>query len=299
VSQAEPSDEGASSNARPDDVVPGTGAERAAGAEGAGAEKVSAAAGSEETSESEDEQPRRSGPGALLKELVVVVVAALVISMLVKTFLFRAYLIPSESMENTLQVGDRVFANLLVPGPFDLHRGDVVVFKDEQGWLADEPQPAPAGPVADVLTFLGLRPDDSSQYLIKRVIGMPGDTVTCCTAPGGKLKVNGVAITEPYIYPGAAPSDEEFTAVVPEGKIWVMGDHRNDSADSRAHPDAQGGFVDISAIQGRADVIAWPLNRIGGVGTAQGAFDDVPDRPAEPYDPSEQVPASPAIGSAG
>lgn len=238
----------------------------------------------------EQSRPRRRG--GLLKELVIVAIAALVLSVVVKTFFFKAFVIPSPSMENTLQIRDRVFVNLLVPGPFSLERGDVVVFQDEQSWLQDAPASAPPGPVADALTFLGLRPDDSTQHLVKRIIGMPGDTVEC-DGNGAKIKVNGVEITEPYLYPDNEPSVDAFKAVVPEGKIWVMGDHRVASADSRAHFEKQGGFVDLDAVEGRADVIAWPLNRIGGVETPEGAFDSVPDRPAAPYDPLEQEPADP------
>lgn len=230
---------------------------------------------------------QRSTFGSWLKEIVIVVVAALVISTLVKTFLFRAYVIPSGSMENTLQINDRVFVNLLAPEVMKIHRGDVVVFKDEQGWLEDLPKTAPAGPVADALTFLGLRADDSTQHLVKRIIGMPGDTVECCSVDG-KIMVNGVAIDEPYLHPGSAPSDVKFKAVVPEGKIWVMGDHRDDSADSRAHPDEQGGFVDIDAVEGRGSLIAWPLGRFGKVDNSPESFDGVKDRKAEPYDPDKQ-----------
>ena len=240
-------------------------------------------------------EPKLKKKGSLLKELVIVVVAALVLSILVKTFLFRAFVIPSPSMENTLQIGDRVFVNLLVPGPFALDRGDVVVFKDELGWLQEKNTP-PAGPVADVLTFLGLRPDDSTQHLVKRIIGMPGDTVECCGADG-KLTVNGVAITEDYLYPGSQPSDETFKAVVPEGKIWVMGDNRANSADSRFHRDLQGGFVDLDAVEGRADFIAWPLNRLGGVTTSGDTFKNIPDRPAKAYNAADEDTSSePFVG---
>ncbi len=228
---------------------------------------------------------RRSKRSGLLKELVLVVVAALVLSVLVKTFLFRAFVIPSQSMEDTLLVGDRVFVNLLVPGPFDLERGDVVVFKDEQEWLEPTNNP-PAGPIADALTFLGLRPDDSTQHLVKRIIGMPGDTVEC--GEDGKLKVNGVVLQEDYLKPGVAPSEVTFKAVVPEGKIWVMGDNRSNSADSRSHSAKQSGFIDISSVEGRADIIAWPLHRIGGVQNSGDTFKDVQDRAAKPYDPTEQ-----------
>ncbi|RAX49927.1 signal peptidase I [Arthrobacter sp. AQ5-05] len=222
------------------------------------------------------EQPgkKRNPVWAAVREVLIIVVVALVISLVVKTFFFRAFYIPSGSMEETLQVNDRIFANLMAPGPFELNRGDVVVFRDEEGWLPPIPATA-TNPVTEFFTFVGLVPDPSNQHLIKRIIGMPGDTVSCCSADG-KLAVNGTAITEPYIFPGDNPSDSEFTKTVPEGKIWVMGDHRAASADSRYHEDLQGGFVDISSVEGRAAVISWPLDRIGGISGHHEVFASVP-----------------------
>ncbi|MCQ9163140.1 MULTISPECIES: signal peptidase I [unclassified Arthrobacter] len=211
------------------------------------------------------------------REIVTILAIALVLSFLIKTFLFRAFYIPSGSMENTLRIDDRIFVNLLVPEPFALKRGDVVVFKDTLGWLP--PQAAPTGPftwIGDVATFLGLAPDSSQQHLVKRVIGLPGDHVKCCTA-AGKMTVNGAALTEPYLFPGASPSDTTFDVTVPAGHIWVMGDHRNNSEDSRAHQALNGtGFVPISAVEGRAIVIAWPLNHLGILGNYPKVFADVP-----------------------
>ncbi|MDO5744593.1 MAG: signal peptidase I [Micrococcaceae bacterium] len=229
---------------------------------------------SDPASTPEHPRKKRNPVWATVREIVIIVVVALVISLLVKTFFFRAFYIPSGSMEETLQVNDRIFANLMAPGPFELNRGDVVVFRDDQGWLP--PIPAPAStPVSDFFTFVGLAPDPSNQHLIKRIIGMPGDTVTCC-APDGKLSVNGTEISEPYIYPGDNPSDNEFSATVPDGKLWVMGDHRGASADSRFHEDLQGGFVDISSVEGRAAVISWPLDRIGKISGHHEVFENIP-----------------------
>lgn len=211
---------------------------------------------------------------AAVREILIVVIAALLISLLVKTFFFRAFYIPSGSMEMTLQKDDRIFANLLVPGPFDVQRGDVVVFRDDLGWLPPI-APVATNPVGDFLTFVGLMPDPSNQHLVKRIIGMPGDTVVCCTADG-KLSINGTEITEPYIYPGDDPSIEEFSVTVPEGKVWVMGDHRAASADSRFHMEDQGGFVSMSSIEGKAGVISWPLDRIGVVSNHAEVFEKVP-----------------------
>ena len=211
------------------------------------------------------------------KEVATVVVVAIVLSFLIKTFLFRAFYIPSESMVNTLDVNDRIFVNLLVPEPFALQRGDVVVFKDTKGWLAPAEE-KPEGPftwVQDGLTFVGLLPDNSEQHLVKRVIGLPGDRVVCCDA-GGQLTVNGTPLAENYINAAEAPVVREFDVVVPAGKVWVMGDNRNHSADSRAHVDSAGGFVDVADIEGKAAVIAWPLNRITSLDNYPGVFQNVP-----------------------
>lgn len=206
-----------------------------------------------------------------LKEVATVVVIAVVLSFLIKTFLFRAFYIPSESMVSTLDVNDRIFVNLLVPEPFALSRGDVVVFKDTKGWLTPTPEKAdgPLTWVQNSLTFVGLLPDNSEQHLVKRVIGLPGDHVICCDADG-RLTINGSPLDETYVNPAETPEIRNFDVVVPAGKVWVMGDNRNHSADSRSHADSNGGFVDLADIEGKAAVIAWPLNRLT-------ALDNYPD----------------------
>jgi signal peptidase I len=225
-------------------------------------------------------QPAKSAGSPLLvwlREVATVVVIAVVLSFLIKTFLFRAFFIPSESMVNTLDIDDRIFVNLLVPEPMALSRGDVVVFRDTKGWLPAAPEKA-AGPFSWVqqgLTFVGLLPDNSEQHLVKRVIGLPGDHVVCCDA-GGKITINGTAIDETYINPAEVPQVRNFDVTVPEGKVWVMGDNRNHSADSRAHLAADGGFIDLRDLEGKAAVIAWPLNRITVLGNYPEVFRSVP-----------------------
>jgi signal peptidase I len=212
-----------------------------------------------------------------LKEVATVVVIAVVLSFLIKTFLFRAFYIPSESMVSTLDVNDRIFVNLLVPEPFSLSRGDVVVFRDTKGWLSTAPN-EPKGPftwVQDGLTFVGLLPDNSEQHLVKRVIGLPGDKVICCD-DGGKLTINGSPIDETYVNAAEEPQIRAFDVVVPEGKVWVMGDNRNHSADSRSHLESNGGFVDLVDVEGKAAVIAWPLNRITVLDNYPAVFRNVP-----------------------
>ncbi len=228
----------------------------------------------------------QSGAGAAVlsflsaaREVLVVLVIALALAALIKTFLVQAFFIPSDSMQHTLERGDRVLVSKLTPGPFALHRGDVVVFKDPGGWLTEHPfDSAPSGvrgAVRTGLTFVGLLPSDSGQHLIKRVIGLPGDHVTCCTQ--GKVVVNGVPITEPYLFPGNQPSDKTFDIRVPPGRIWVMGDHREVSQDSRFHQDTEGGgTVPMSDVVGRAFVIVWPLDRATVLHNPSATFADVP-----------------------
>lgn len=212
-----------------------------------------------------------------LREIATVVVIAVVLSFLIKTFLFRAFYIPSESMMNTLDVNDRIFVNLLVPEPIALQRGDVIVFRDTKNWLQPTAQ-KPAGPMTGVqnaLTFVGLLPDNSEQHLVKRVIGLPGDHVICCDG-SGRLSVNGTALDEKYVNSAEVPQVRTFDVVVPAGKVWVMGDNRNHSADSRAHMETNGGFIDIADIEGQAAVIAWPLDRITGLDNYPDVFRAVP-----------------------
>ncbi|WP_230977389.1 signal peptidase I [Georgenia yuyongxinii] len=218
--------------------------------------------------------------GGWLRESVTVMVCALVLSILIKTFLAQAFYIPSGSMENTLAVGDRVMVNKLAPGPFDLDRGDIVVFVDPGGWLGDLPpdaRPEWQQTMTEVLTFVGLLPQDAGHHLIKRLIGLPGDTVACCN-DAGQLTVNGQAIEEPYIKPGTDPSDVEFETTVAPDKIWVMGDNRSNSEDSRAHMGQPGGgMVPIKNVVGRAFVVLWPAERIKLLNNPETTFASVPE----------------------
>lgn len=212
--------------------------------------------------EEPDGPVRQHRLAAWLKETVIIVVSALVLSMIIKTFLVQSFYIPSGSMEDTLMVGDRVLVSKLAPGPLDLHRGDIVVFKDPGGWLppsADE-QSGVSRVVTDALTYVGLLPQDSGEHLIKRLIGLPGDRVECCDDQG-RMSVNGVPLDEPYLAPGAEPSEMEFSVVVPDGHLWVMGDNRQNSQDSRyKQGDPGGGSVPLKNVVGVAFVILWPVD---------------------------------------
>ncbi|MGV1008169.1 MAG: signal peptidase I [Dermatophilaceae bacterium] len=216
--------------------------------------------------------------GAGVREVVIVVGMAMVLSLLVKTFLVQPFHIPSGSMENTLVKDDRVIVSKLTPGPFDLARGDVVVFSDPDGWLGELPE-VPRSPVNRLLIFLGLAPDDSNEHLIKRVIGLPGDHVSCCDAEG-RVQVNGTSVNEPYIKPGDTPNGGRppFSVTVPQGRVWVMGDHRSDSADSRLHDDGTGatGSVPIDDVTGRAVAVVWPMDHVTWLTAPERVFGSVP-----------------------
>jgi signal peptidase I len=242
-------------------------------------------AGPEAASDGPIEAPRRSGLAAWLRETAIIVVSALVLSLLIKTFLVQAFFIPSGSMQDTLLIGDRVLVTKLAPGPLDVHRGDIVVFKDPGGWLPPgapvEQSPVRAA-LTSALTFVGLLPQDSGEHLIKRVIGVPGDTITCCDAQG-RLVVNGSAIDEPYVAPGAVPSEMEFETTVPEGRLWVMGDNRQNSQDSRYQQgEPGGGSVPLANVVGVAFVKVWPVDRWGALRNPGATFADVPDAEVAP-----------------
>jgi len=205
---------------------------------------------------------RPRGAARFIRDILIIVVVALLASFLIKTFLVRSFYIPSGSMENTLQVDDRILVNELAPKLAPLSNGDVVVFEDPGGWL-----PAPVDtstPLETVLSVVGLAASDSDNHLIKRVIGLPGDTVSCCD-PFGHLLVNGVPIEEPYAVLQTATSPAApatFDVVVPDGMIWVMGDNRYNSKDSVFHrEEPAGGFVPIANVVGTAFVINWPASR--------------------------------------
>ena len=222
----------------------------------------------------------RSSWAMVVRETVIILVSAIVLSLVIKTYLAQAFFIPTGSMEETLLVGDRVMVTKLAPGPFDVHRGDIVVFKDPGGWLSEpivEDDSGLGGFAGSVLTYIGLRPHDAGEHLIKRVIGVAGDRVECCDAQG-RLMVNGVAVDEPYLAAGAMPSEIDFDITVPEGSLWVMGDNRQDSEDSRYHQgNPGGGSIPVSEVVGVAFVTLWPVDRATLLRNPGETFAEVPE----------------------
>jgi signal peptidase I len=223
---------------------------------------------------------RGRGVKLFLRDLLIILVAALVISFLIKTFLIRSFYIPSESMEPTLVTNDRILVNELVPSLVPLQRGDVVVFRDPGGWLEHAFVPDTRSDaqkaVDEVLGFVGLAAPDSDEHLIKRIIGLPGDEVVCCDA-FGHLSVNGVPLEEPYIVTDAATDavPTHFDVTVPKGRLWVLGDNRYHSADSafqNANFNETQGFVPVDHVVGRAFVITWPTARWGFLDDYPGVF---------------------------
>lgn len=243
-----------------------------------------------------EDNPTTAGDriGGLIKELLIVVIGALIIAALIRAFVGQMFLIPSGSMEHTLDINDRIAVQKIT----DFHRGDVVVFKDPDHWLGAAPPTAQRGPVGQALEFIGVLPDTSTEHLVKRVIGMPGDHVKCCTVDG-RIAVNGYPLHESsYLYGGGrgpnAPSAIRFDVVVPRNRIWVMGDHRADSADSRCHladetmnGKGMGAFVPVNDVVGPVFAVVAPLDRARLL-KRPATFQKVPD-------PSHAPPAEPVI----
>ncbi len=235
-----------------------------------------AAVATQDQTRTQDQKRRSRGVGLFVRDIVVIFIAAIVISVGIKTFLIRSFWIPSGSMQSTLEENDRIIVNELVPDVVPISHGDVVVFRDPGGWLnevAPEQQNPVAAAVDWVLTTIGLSASDSNDHLIKRVIGLPGDTVVCCNAVG-QMEVNGIPLDEPYVkLPDGVTkvSFDDFSVTVPKDSLWVMGDNRYNSQDSRYQRDKPGdGFVPIENVVGRAFVITWPADHWGWL-------DDYPD----------------------
>jgi signal peptidase I len=202
------------------------------------------------------EKPRSS----FWKELPILLGVAILVAVLVRAFVLQTFFIPSPSMENTLKIDDRVLVNKLVYDFRSPHRGEVIVFKAPTDWSGN-----PQG-----------------EDFIKRVIGVGGDHVVCCDHSGGKerLVINGKPLDEPYLFPGNKPADQEFDITVPQGRLWVMGDHREASGDSLEHWQQSGEDINEATIPedrvvGRAFTIFWPVSRATWL-TVPSQFDGIP-----------------------
>ena len=217
---------------------------------------------------------------AFFLDVFVIIGSALLLSLVIKTFLIRSFFIPSGSMLETLRIDDRIVVNELVPSLIAVERGDIVVFKDPGGWLTPIDSTKSTNfwrdSVDEVLGIFGITAPDSAQHLVKRVIGLPGDRVV---AEGGKLSINGTPITETYLAKGTNPSFKDFDVTVPKGSYWMMGDNRSDSEDSRYHTDLPSkGFVAQKFIVGKAFVITWPTKHWTWLGNYPDVFKDVPNK---------------------
>jgi len=212
----------------------------------------------------DDERRRSKKQGSLGRELLLIIAVALVLSVLVRTFVAQAFFVPSGSMEDTLLVQDRILVSKLSTELGGVHRGEIVVFTDPGGWLPVPEQPTGiSGAFRNTLIWVGLLPSDTGEDLVKRVIGVGGDHVVCCNAKS-QIVVNGVALVEPYVKPGSRTDQIRFDIVVPASSVFVMGDNRADSSDSRFHLDVANGTVPTKNVVGRVVAVIWPVRRWSG-----------------------------------
>jgi signal peptidase I len=223
-------------------------------------------ADSEAVTESTDEKKS----GSFLRELPILIAVALVLALLIKAFLVQAFYIPSGSMEQTLRIHDRVLVNKLIYRFRDIHRGEVVVFNGNDTSFEDSPETTCIPPKNRIVRYfrsfasaIGVAPPCEKDF-IKRVIGVQGDVVQCCDVQG-RVTVNSIPLDEPYVYQDDHQSFGPVT--VPKGRLWLMGDHRGASQDSRAHigNKLDNGFVPTHKVVGRAFVKVWPVGHIGGL----------------------------------
>ena len=223
--------------------------------------------------------------GRFIGETVLLVVVAVTVAALLRMFVVQAFVVPSGSMLPTIEQTDRIVVSKLS----DVDRGEVVVFKDPGGWLPPGEAPGRTGMLAHALEFVGVLPSSDTGFLVKRLIGMPGDHVACCDDKG-RVTVNGRPLHEPYLAPGMAPSIQRFDVVVPRGHMWVMGDNRANSGDSRPHLADGTAFVPLHDVVGPAFAIVWPLSDITSL-SAPHTFSKVPP-------PQKPAPRKPVINKA-
>ena len=226
---------------------------------------------------------------SLGRELFIIVVVALLLSFFVRTFIAQAFFVPSGSMENTLQIQDRILVSKLSNHFGGVQRGEIVVFSDPSHWLPDpEPPAGIAGILRNGLMWIGLLPSDTGKDLVKRVIGVGGDNVKCCS-PEGRIVLNGVPLVEPYLKPPGNTDQVQFNITVPQGRIFVMGDNRGDSSDSRYHLDENDGTVPLSNVVGRVAYVIWPISSWSG--------EPIPDLFSNPALNNQPTPSSSSSSS--
>ncbi|MDR1448046.1 MAG: signal peptidase I [Candidatus Ancillula sp.] len=217
-----------------------------------------------------------------VKDIVIVIISAVILSVVIKSFIIQPFLIPSSSMSETLQIDDKILVNKVSKHFSSIKRGEVIVFKDSNGWtrnhLANSKNKEPSTFIGDVLKFIGLKSEDDESYLVKRVIGISGDHVSC-KGSGEPIYINNKELPrEPYIYKDSNPSDKAFDVTVPDGMFFVMGDNRSVSADSRYNTDKPGkGFVPKDDIVGTVFMRLAPMSRLGTLDDGTKVFDSIPN----------------------
>jgi signal peptidase I len=196
------------------------------------------------------------------REWMLVLVAAVVIAALLRAFVVQTFEVTSSSMEDTLVRGDRVVVEKVTHRLTSLRRGDLVVFDGSGSYLPRRERGSGAEGIRRLGATFGVG-DATRDVFVKRIIGLPGDRVTCC-GPDGSILLNGEALAEPYLRAGVRPSTTAFDVVLPSGRLWLLGDLRSQSSDSRAHlGDPGGGMVPVGKVIGRARLIVWPADRLG------------------------------------
>ena len=212
----------------------------------------------------------------LWQETLLLLVIALGLAILIKAFFVQAFYIPSPSMEPQFVKNDRILVQKISYwGGGDPKRGDIIVFKDPGGWLRAQDTQGPKSGVKKVMETIGLYP--AGGHLVKRVIGVGGDHVVCCDTQG-RVTVNGRALDEKsYLPKDTAPSLTKFDKTVPKGYLWMMGDNRSDSSDSREHMGQPGGgYVSDDLVVGKVFALVWPAGRAELIHRPS-TFESVPD----------------------
>ena len=214
-------------------------------------------------------------PMPLWQETILLLGIALVLAIIIKSFFIQAFYIPTPSMEPQFVKDDRILVQKWSYWSGEPQRGDIIVFEDPGGWLAAEPKQKKSAAVK-VLESIGLYP--SGGHLVKRVIGVGGDRVVCCDAQG-RITINGKAINEKaYLPKDTIPSGAKFDIIVPKGKLWMMGDNRGNSYDSRGHMgDPGGGFVSTDLVVGKVFALVWPWGRAEMI-KRPATFEGIPER---------------------